>query len=81
MVILSDYFKCEIVAVDIVNVRYDIIGQGKGYTQRVVLIYSGIHYDLCVKNYTDLLETEIRVFDVNDQSILQDALNLARVLK
>ena len=50
MMILSEYFKSEIVAVDTVNVRYDIFGQGKGYSQRVCLIYSGIHYDLCVKN-------------------------------
>jgi len=51
MMILSDYFKSEIVAVDIVNIRYDIFGQGKSYSQRVFLMYSGIHYDLCVKNY------------------------------
>lgn len=30
--ILSDYFKSELVAVDIINVRYDVFGQGKGYT-------------------------------------------------
>lgn len=51
MLILADYFKCEIVAVDIVNIRYDAFGLDKGYDQRVYLIYSGIHYDLCAKNF------------------------------
>jgi len=50
MMILSEYFKSEIAAVDIINVRFDVFGQGKGYSQRVYLIYSGIHYDLCAKN-------------------------------
>lgn len=50
---MSEYFKIEIAAVDIVNVRYDLFGQGKGYSDRVYLIYSGIHYDLLVKNYVE----------------------------
>lgn len=53
MMVLSDYFKCEIAACDVVNVRFDYFGQGRGYDQRVYLIYSGIHYDLCVKNYLE----------------------------
>ena len=53
MMILSDYLKSEIVAVDIMNVRFDTFGEGKGYSQRVYLIYSGIHYDLCVKNFQE----------------------------
>ena len=51
MMILSDYLKSEIVAVDIINVRFEVFGLEKGYSQRVYLIYSGIHYDLCVKNF------------------------------
>lgn len=51
MMILADYFKTEIAAVDIINGRFDKFGQGKGYDDMIILIYSGIHYDLCVKNF------------------------------
>ena len=32
MMILSDHFKSEIVAADIMNVRFDAFGEGKGYS-------------------------------------------------
>ena len=51
MIILSDHLKTELVAVDIMNGRFDVFGEGKGFNQRVYLIYSGIHYDLAVKNF------------------------------
>ena len=54
MQILSQILRTEIVAVDIGNLRYDIFGKNEGnqrYEQRLYLIYSGIHYDLCVKNF------------------------------
>jgi hypothetical protein len=67
LLILSEYFKAELVAIDIINIRYDIFGQGKGFTQRVFLIYSGIHYDLLAKNYLENgnEETEVSVFSAD----------------
>jgi ubiquitin thioesterase OTU1 len=50
LLVLSKHFKCEIVAVDIQNERYDIFGESQGYKQRIYVLYSGIHYDLAVKN-------------------------------
>jgi ubiquitin thioesterase OTU1 len=43
--ILSKYLKKEIAAFDIQTERVDIYGQGEGYSERVMLVYDGLHYD------------------------------------
>ncbi|KAJ7516009.1 hypothetical protein O6H91_22G038600 [Diphasiastrum complanatum] len=43
--ILSNYYGREIAAYDILTLRCDLYGQGKGYDERVMLIYDGLHYD------------------------------------
>jgi ubiquitin thioesterase OTU1 len=43
--ILSKYFKKEIAAFDIQTKRVDIYGQGEDYSDRVMLVYDGLHYD------------------------------------
>ncbi|KAG0469592.1 hypothetical protein HPP92_016292 [Vanilla planifolia] len=43
--ILSEYYGREIAAYDIQTTRCDLYGQGKGYRERVMLIYDGLHYD------------------------------------
>jgi len=43
--ILAEYYKTEIAAFDCQSLRLDIYGQDLGFTQRVFLIYDGIHYD------------------------------------
>lgn len=43
--ILADYYGREIAAYDVQTSRCDLYGQGKGYTERVMLIYDGLHYD------------------------------------
>uniref|UniRef100_A0A0D6R2I4 Ubiquitin thioesterase OTU n=1 Tax=Araucaria cunninghamii TaxID=56994 RepID=A0A0D6R2I4_ARACU len=43
--ILADYYGREIAAYDIQTTRCDLYGQGKGYKERVMLIYDGLHYD------------------------------------
>jgi ubiquitin thioesterase OTU1 len=45
LAILSDYYGREIAAYDIQTKRCDIYGQDKGYLERVMLIYDGLHYD------------------------------------
>lgn len=44
LAILSKHYKTEIAAFDIVSTRMDVYGQSEGYTQRVMVIYDGIHY-------------------------------------
>ncbi|KAE9596360.1 putative ubiquitinyl hydrolase 1 [Lupinus albus] len=43
--ILADYCGREIAAYDIQTTRCDLYGQGKNYSERVMLIYDGLHYD------------------------------------
>ncbi|KAK8941667.1 hypothetical protein KSP40_PGU010753 [Platanthera guangdongensis] len=43
--ILSEYYAREIAAYDIQTSRCDLYGQSKGYRERVMLIYDGLHYD------------------------------------
>eukprot|EP01018_Ginkgo_biloba_P024690 Gb_06226 [translate_table: standard] len=45
LAILADYYCREIAAYDIQTTRCDLYGQGKGYKERVMLIYDGLHYD------------------------------------
>ncbi|TXG67782.1 hypothetical protein EZV62_009057 [Acer yangbiense] len=43
--ILADYYGREIAAYDIQTTRCDWYGQEKKYSERVMLIYDGLHYD------------------------------------
>ncbi|KAM0936592.1 putative ubiquitinyl hydrolase 1 [Dioscorea sansibarensis] len=43
--ILSEYYGREIAAYDIQTMRCDLYGQEKKYTERVMLLYDGLHYD------------------------------------
>ena len=51
LAILAEHFKTELAAVDCQSLRVDCFGQGCGYSQRVLLIYDGIHYDLWGTGY------------------------------
>ncbi len=39
------YFGREIAAYDVQTKRCDLYGQDAGYSERVMLIYDGLHYD------------------------------------
>ncbi|KAH1121118.1 hypothetical protein J1N35_004278 [Gossypium stocksii] len=43
--ILADYYGREIAAYDIQTSRCDLYGQERNYSERVMLIYDGLHYD------------------------------------
>ena len=45
LMILSEAYQREIAAYDIVTQRRDLYGEGNGYTERVMVVYDGIHYD------------------------------------
>eukprot|EP00850_Spirogloea_muscicola_P019722 SM000197S05465 [mRNA] locus=s197:174516:176135:+ [translate_table: standard] len=45
LAVLSEYFGREIAAYDVQTRRRDLYGEGKGYAERVMLIYDGLHYD------------------------------------
>ncbi|XP_021892905.1 ubiquitin thioesterase OTU1 isoform X2 [Carica papaya] len=46
--ILADYYGREIAAYDIQTIRCDLYGQANDYSERVMLIYDGLHYDALV---------------------------------
>ncbi|KAF7815826.1 ubiquitin thioesterase OTU1 [Senna tora] len=46
--ILADYYGREIAAYDIQTTRCDVYGQERKYSERVMLIYDGLHYDALV---------------------------------
>jgi len=48
MLILSDHYKIEIAAIEIKSQTCYYYGQGKGYKERIFLLYDGIHYDAIV---------------------------------
>lgn len=64
----SEIFQKQIVCIDVKTNRADIYGEDKHFSQRIYLLYNGIHYDPLVMNYdlgADPL-TDITIFDSYD---------------
>ncbi|KAI9277597.1 hypothetical protein BY458DRAFT_504559 [Sporodiniella umbellata] len=80
--ILSDHFRVEIDSVDIQTGRIDRFGEGK-FNERVLIVYSGIHYDALVLAPTPDSPKEfdqIR-FPIKEESVLVAIKELAANLK
>ncbi|GAA5843923.1 hypothetical protein JCM3766R1_006105 [Sporobolomyces carnicolor] len=45
LAILSDHYQAEIMSFDVQTGRVDKFGEGSGYQNCVLIVYSGIHYD------------------------------------
>lgn len=69
--ILADYYGREIAAYDVQTTRCDLYGQGKGYTERVMLIYDGLHYDALAMSPFDDAPDEVdqTIFPITDGRI------------
>ena len=79
--ILSKYFAVEIDVVDTQYVRVDRFGEDKGYSNRVLLIYDGIHYDPLMLEPADPSQPIQTVFPTSDPTILAQAMELASEAK
>ena len=70
LAILSDFYEIEICAFDIKSTRMDRYGEDKKYSNRIYLLYDGIHYDaLAFSPLEETLEYEdldVTVFSVDD---------------
>uniref|UniRef100_A0A6B2LIS6 Ubiquitin thioesterase OTU n=1 Tax=Arcella intermedia TaxID=1963864 RepID=A0A6B2LIS6_9EUKA len=69
--IFSDYFKTEIMAYDVTRKRGNCFGEAK-YSQRVYLLYDGIHYDVLVWNLvpsSPQSDFDVTVFNAKDSAI------------
>ena len=83
MSILSKYYSVEIAAVSIQTARIDLFGEGVGYSQRIFVIYDGIHYDVMVKNHSENSNeaADVSVFSVNDMNTYEEVIRYAQELK
>ena len=82
--IFATHYQTEIASVEVASGRIDHFGQGSGYANRCVLVYSGIHYDSCLLSPTPKLDNPEfceTVFAVRDEAILQATALLAAKLK
>ncbi|KAJ2882163.1 ubiquitin-specific protease otu1 [Coemansia aciculifera] len=85
MAILSETFSVEICSIDISSLRIDRFGEEK-YTRRVILLYSGIHYDYVAFASSanaprDFDQTEFGVVLGVDDAVLAAAVELAAALR
>ncbi|KAJ2412893.1 ubiquitin-specific protease otu1 [Coemansia sp. RSA 2530] len=85
MAILSETFSVEICSIDIQSLRVDRFGEDK-YVRRVILLYSGIHYDYVayasgVSAPRDFDQTEFGVVMGADDVVLAAAVDLAASLR
>ncbi|KAL7415955.1 hypothetical protein BDY24DRAFT_380620 [Mrakia frigida] len=83
--IFSEHFKTEISSIDVATGRIDRFGEGQ-YSERCILIYSGIHYDLLLLSPTPTLTPSNlpfceTVFPTSSAVVLAAASELATKLK
>jgi ubiquitin thioesterase OTU1 len=81
--ILSQEFDIEIASINVQDLRVDRFNEGK--PRRCILVYSGIHYDTIafVPNGSPTYdpENDVKLFDVNDEVMLEAARQLCGELK
>ncbi|ETL29406.1 hypothetical protein, variant 2 [Phytophthora nicotianae P10297] len=68
--ILSTYYKVEMVVFDVTSMSRLCYGEDQGFTQRLFLLYDGIHYDLVVEapSATASESQDVTLFAINDFS-------------
>ncbi|XP_042912582.1 uncharacterized protein [Parasteatoda tepidariorum] len=75
LAILSEFFKLEICAIDIMSCQMLRFGESNNYQRRGIVVYDGIHYDPLYMQREEKLQT---IFHVSDTQILELALEVAR---
>lgn len=71
--IFTEILKMQIAVVDVQTNRIDLFGQDKAYTNRIFILYNGIHYDPLVMNFDESAnsDTDITIFNSNDNEVLE----------
>ncbi|KAL1844081.1 hypothetical protein VTJ49DRAFT_4933 [Mycothermus thermophilus] len=79
--ILSDIYNLEISSIDVKTLRIDRFGENK--SNRVVIVYSGIHYDRIAftMDLSHPVEVDETRWPVEDSEVLEKALELAQRLQ
>ncbi|GAA94760.1 uncharacterized protein L969DRAFT_80024 [Mixia osmundae IAM 14324] len=88
---ISDAVKVEVVAVDIQTGQMHRFGEDRGYEQRIILIYGGLHFDAVtftpIEPSTEIsrfpydLSFDTTMFDLRDEWVLAAAAELAKDLR
>ncbi|CCU80507.1 OTU-like cysteine protease [Blumeria hordei DH14] len=87
LVILANHFDIEVCSIDVQSLRIDRFNEGR--PTRCILVYSGVHYDTIAQTPSDPPHTKSqyppefdqRVWNSDDNQILDAALELCRKLK
>jgi ubiquitin thioesterase OTU1 len=85
--ILSQAFNVEVCSINVQDLRVDRFNEGQ--KNRIILVYSGIHYDTIALSpseppYTKAIfppELDLKVFDSIDDEVLEKARELCKVLQ
>ena len=85
--ILSRYFAIEICSIDVQTLRVDRFNEGS--SQRCILVYSGIHYDVIARSPSDPPfkssyappEFDVKVFEASEDVVLEAAVDLCKILQ
>ncbi|KAK3839445.1 MAG: hypothetical protein JOS17DRAFT_729163 [Linnemannia elongata] len=82
LAIFSDHYKIEIDSIDVSTNRIDRFGEGQ-YSQRALVMYSGIHYDaVALTPSLDIpAECDQTQFETSSEEILTAGIQLAAKLK
>ncbi|KAG0249521.1 ubiquitin-specific protease otu1 [Mortierella polycephala] len=82
LAIFSEHYKIEIDSIDVLTNRVDRFGEGQ-YSQRALVMYSGIHYDaVALTPGLDIpAECDQTQFDITSEDIMNAGVQLAAKLK
>ncbi|KAG6960535.1 hypothetical protein JG687_00008177 [Phytophthora cactorum] len=77
--ILSTYYQVEMVVFDVTSMSRLCYGEDQGFTQRLFLLYDGIHYDLVVEapSITASESQDVTLFAINNFSKVERASEVA----
>lgn len=74
--ILSAYYKVEMAVVDAISGTIRRFGEDKNYSERILLIYDGVHYDPLVLQPVNESERVCSKFATSNQTVLAQAQEL-----
>uniref|UniRef100_K3X230 Ubiquitin thioesterase OTU n=1 Tax=Globisporangium ultimum (strain ATCC 200006 / CBS 805.95 / DAOM BR144) TaxID=431595 RepID=K3X230_GLOUD len=77
--ILSQYYKVEMVVFDVTSMSRLCYGEDQGFSQRMFLLYDGVHYDLVVESPSKTApeSRDTALFPINDFSKVERASEVA----
>jgi ubiquitin thioesterase OTU1 len=81
LAVFAGHFETEIASIDVSSGRVDIFGEGNDYSQRVYVLYSGIHYDALAMGLPNKESEDCTVFPVTEDNALMQAMQVAETAR